>query len=168
MTDDDRAAWDRKVAITSALRTCEGLFRSPMLTSQASREENEAAITLILIYLHDLLRKADKDGTRIAFTEDVRTAPGVSDVSDLISKCRNVACHNGSDGERLKFENGPDRNFRLFLRIFGKAHGLSTEEHEIANPYEDDVLFAWGSYQLYLRRNAFRAFLLAQEHFKSV
>ncbi|MEW5805172.1 MAG: hypothetical protein AB1721_00350 [Patescibacteria group bacterium] len=108
----------------------------------------ESAFIEILIRLHDLLQLCDSSGKRITFTDDVDTQNGVNDVTDLVSKLRNAACHVRSGNRRI------DTNTFVFNRFIGRVpNGIRMGEVVMGCNYKDDIAFYYGPYRIYLNRH---------------
>ncbi|WP_241300562.1 hypothetical protein [Burkholderia stabilis] len=110
----------------------------------------QAAVVQMLICLNDLLQKASKDKVRVNFVDQVQE--GVGDVTDLVSKCRNAACH--IDSSLCDVEFGRYR----FGVLIGRGDGVIVGDRPvIESEFDDDVAIFFGTTRLYLRRHAFRA-----------
>jgi len=141
-------ASDPRFEIWANLTRCQRLLATGVL----SRRDDplfEAAVTTILIGLNDLLQKADRLNMRVDFKDNVDQIVGKErDVTDLISICRNAACHitsplNTLGGMSFVF-NTVRGKYPSALNINGAAIGCD---------FEDDMAIYWGSTRLYLKRH---------------
>ena len=106
-----------------------------------------SALTEILIRLDYILKALDKAGSRVTFTEDIRSG----DISDLINNMRNAACH--SDSCRNKIGSGT-----LIYNTFKGycPNSIKIGETILGSKYEDDIAFNFGSEIIYLERHIHR------------
>lgn len=144
----------RDGAIQGALRKCASIFDSGIFSPENfGHALFEPAVITLLINLNDLLQKAKDDDARVSFSDDVTVADKLSDVTDLVSKCRNAACHIGSP---LHFI---ETNKFTFNVIGGKSpNAMRIGDVYYGCDYEDDIAIYYGAFRLYLRRHALRAF----------
>ena len=127
--------WD-KADIGEDIRTIDRLLQHGIF-APANTEHPlfRAAFIQMLIALRDLMYKAEKHASRIAFTDDVKIIDEVHDVTDLIKYVRNALCHPDSDNHYLENGNikstfnvvffGSQRIFlrRHILRAYDEAKG---------------------------------------------
>jgi hypothetical protein len=144
-----------KTDVESAIQRIEELLRCGIFQPQNSRNVLfRAAFIELLIALRDLMYKAQKYSSRIAFDDDVKKTEKINDVSDLIKYVRNALCH--PDSEHHYIEAG---NIKATFNVaFGKANLLKIGDFEQSSQYEDDVCFFFGSQGIYLNRHIVRAF----------
>ncbi|WP_213761749.1 hypothetical protein [Caballeronia sp. dw_19] len=133
------------------LQKCFDLFKCGIFENVKQSPLLEPAVTQLLIWMNDLLQRADDRGSRITFADEM--VPDTGDITDLISKMRNAACHMKSKNTVLDF--GSIR----FGVLFGRVPNAIQYNNEIAlsSDYEDDVAVYFGKYRVYLRRQAYRA-----------
>ena len=153
-TPEQIAEWDRRDMFNGAHGQCLRIFQSGVFSRSGVRSPLfQSAVVQTLICLNDLLQKAKDEGHRISFTDHITLEPGVSDVTDLINKCRNAACHIGS--KHSNFEYG---RFR-FNVIVGRGTGVQIGDVFHAQcEFDDDIAVYYGTFRLYLARHALRAF----------
>jgi hypothetical protein len=113
----------------------------------------EAGVTSLFINLNDLLQKAKAAERRITFTEDV-LVPGEedADVTDLINKARNAACHLTSAVQSVGWGR-----MRMNVMAGYCPRAIVTPTDTYGCDYEDDVAIQYGPIRVYLRRHALRA-----------
>ena len=128
--------------VGSGIFTKENL-RHPLMNS---------AVTELLICLHDLLQACKRKGVRITFDEDVAEE---DDITDLVSKMRNSACHINSGNRDHETDAGSVTN--AFAVSMG-AGGMAILGIQIGGQYKDDVTISYGIYWLYLNRHISRAY----------
>ena len=146
--------WQERTAIESSIRECGELFSTGIFSSDGARTPLfKSAVIHLLIVLNDLLQKADDGGHRISFADDISPADDIKDVTTLVNKCRNAACHIPS---KEKVFEGNTFDFNVFV---GKApNAMVVNGVTFGCDYEDDIAVQFGSRRLYLRRHAIRAF----------
>lgn len=113
---------------------------------------NQSVLTEILIRLNHVLQKMDKNNNRIAWDDDVKPDGDVRDVTDLICKLRNAACHIESE------ENYINNNTIRTKFTFNTAAGKCPTAYQIGEDtfgceYSDDVAFYYGDKRIYLIRH---------------
>jgi hypothetical protein len=142
-------AWFRDSEIQSSIRNCQQLYQSGIF-GQAGKQGPlfQAAVVHLLICLNDLVAKAKIDGQRISDTNFVQVFDDVADVTDLISKCRNAACHISS----------PLHNLEVGKFTFNVVAGRSPNAFvmngvALGCDFEDDIAIYYGKYRFYLRRH---------------
>lgn len=107
---------------------------------------------MLLVNLSDLAAKAKAEGRRLTFSEDVDITEDINDVTDLISKLRNAACH-----VRSKSRNIGESAF-YFNRFFGYFPKIIEKQGVFYGcDFADDVAVYYGQYRFYLKRHASRA-----------
>ena len=111
----------------------------------------ESVFIEVMVKLKDLLHFLNQLGRRVDFTHDV--PEDIGDVTDLVAKVRNAACHETSGDRRVG-----EITF-VFNRIFGGIrHAVTLPTGDVlGSDYQDDVAFYYGSLRIYLKRHIFRA-----------
>lgn len=133
------------------LYKCGQLFESTIFDSRHVADPLfEPAVTQLLIWLHDLLQRADDLDARVSFRDDIADAHG--DVTDLISKMRNAACHIRSKNGALDFGV-----FRFAVICGEHRTALVIDGQATGSEYPDDIAVFYGPYRMYLKRHAARA-----------
>lgn len=145
------ANWMREADIQAALSTCERLLAGCFRPEVVAHPIFEAAVVHLLINLNDLLQKAKSDGSRITFADHVALSDRVSDVTDLVSKLRNAACHLGSP------ENDIGLGKFRFCTVAGKRNAIAIGAFVPGCEFEDDIAIYYGVHRLYVRRHIARA-----------
>lgn len=134
-----------------ALRKCREMLRclaDPLMPDAG----HEACVVLLLINLNDLAGRCRAEGRPLDFKEHVQVTDEVKDITDLISKMRNAACHI-----RSKSRNLGDAPF-VFNRIVGyMPNAFDLGEVFAGCDFPDDVAIYYGKYRLYLHRHFGRA-----------
>jgi hypothetical protein len=150
-----------KSDIEGAIRRIDELLACGIFQQNNSRNVLfRAAFIELLIALRDLMYKAEKFASRIAFDDDVKKTEMVNDVSDLIKFVRDALCH--PDSENHYIEAGNIKS--TFNVAFGKVNVMKMGDFEQTSKYEDDICFFFGSHGIYLRRHIVRAFEEAKAH----
>lgn len=144
-----------KSEIESAIQRIEELLGCGIFQSQNSRNVLfRAAFIELLIALRDLMYKAQKYSSRIAFDDDVKKTKKIKDVSDLIKHVRDALCHPDSENHYIEVGNIK----ATFNVAFGKVNLLKIGDFEQSSQYQDDICFFFGSQGIYLKRHIVRAF----------
>ncbi len=130
------------------LKRCIDLYSSGILHSPNFIFTQSVFIEL-LIRLNDILQTLSHRGKRIKFADDV-SGKGVKDITDLVNKLRNAACHERTSGE-TKFEG----NTFIFNRIVGRINAIKIGDKVIGSDY-DDIAFFYGDKKIYLERHVKR------------
>lgn len=143
--------------VSAAYFSIEKVLRSGVLDQQRS-PLFEAAITSLLINLNDLLQKAKDVGSRVAFQDDV-DVPGnpTADVTDLINKARNAACHLPSALQSVGWGR-----IRMNVYIGYCPRALVTPTETYGCDYADDVAVQYGPLRVYIGRHILRALIEVQ------
>ncbi|KKK51195.1 hypothetical protein LCGC14_3117390, partial [marine sediment metagenome] len=129
------------------LRRCVELYSSGIF--QGASIFTQSAFIEILIRLNDLLQFFKGKGQRIDFTDDVKKAEEITDITDLVNKLRNAACHDRTSGE-----SGVDSNRFVFNRIVGKVpKAIEIGNLVIGSEYDDDIAYFYGDKLIYLHRH---------------
>lgn len=130
-------------AVQIALRTAQTALRDPPWKIEPYWIA-EAAVTLALINLKDalcFLRAQDEEvRVEIALEEE--------SITKLMLDARNVACHVTSK-DNLVSPNA----FMRFGTIIGRRDAMQVGETVITNPFDDDVMFFWGTIRVLYRRH---------------
>lgn len=113
-----------------------------------------AAFIELLIALRDLMYKAEKYASRIAFDDDVKKTDKINDVSDFIKYVRDALCHPDSNNHYI--ESGNIK--ATFVVGFGKVNLIKIGSFEQSSRYEDDICFFFGLQGIYMKRHIIRAF----------
>lgn len=131
------------------LNRCIELFNSQVFTTQS--DFTQSAFIEILIRLDYILQKLSKEKNRIIWTDNIEINQNIKDITDLVSKLRNAACHSDSllnnvENTRIKF---------VFNKFIGKWPNAIQVGKNIflGNEYEDDIAFYYGNKRIYLVRH---------------
>lgn len=139
-------------AFRTELQRCVGLFNSGVLASNSIFAQS--VFIEVMIRLNDILKALDKENERINFSDDV-SGEGVTDVTMLVRKMRNAACH-----DRVSREAKIGRGGFVFNRIIGKGKMTFSNKYKkniiIKSDYNDDVAFLYGDKKIYLKRHILR------------
>lgn len=159
---DAQLAWFRGAEISRALDAAQAIYRTGIFDPRNARSPLlQCAVVHLLICLNDLLQKARIDGNRIVFTDDVVIEDGVADITDLVKKCRDAACHLNSPQHQV------DKCIFTFNVFFGgPGGGVNMDGVIFRCEYNDDVAVYYGHYRFYLKRHGMRALEEAQRVFK--
>lgn len=114
----------------------------------------EASVVFVLVNLNDLLQKADKREKRVVLNNDLPEIDGISDATDLVSACRNAACHIGS--KRSDLDAGNRFVFNCIHGVMPSAFVIN--ETALGNPYADDIAIFYGANRVLVRRHLLAAF----------
>jgi hypothetical protein len=150
-------SWFTKHELGTGFLRIEEIRTSGILTSDGVKSPLfKSAVTELLIYIHDMLQKADALGLRVTLAEHLPTWTGVQDVTELIARCRDAACHVSAG--QVFFES----NKFSFALVVGEVREAVKIEGELrGSDFEDDIALFYGAYRLYLRRNLLDAYTLA-------
>lgn len=111
----------------------------------------EACVIMLLVNLHDLLQRARLLGQPVTFDDQIDQDCDVANVTELVAKCRNAACHVWGRA------NGGAKAYR-FHRIAGDCpRACVIDGRTLGCDHHDDVAIYYGRIRLYLRRHAGRA-----------
>jgi hypothetical protein len=144
-----------------ALRKCRLLLQT-LGRYDLAEESCEACVLMLLVNLHDLLQLARGAGSALTFDEHIDPDAGVANVTELVAKLRNAACHVWGRA------NSGYNAFR-FHRVAGYCPRATLfQSKPIGCDYHDDMAIYYGTTRLYLKRHATRALdeldrLFAQE-----
>lgn len=151
MAKQEAGEFYRNGDISSSISKCIKLFDSGIISPEHMNSPLfEAAVIQLLINMSDLLAKARVDGKRVNFTDDV---VGELDVTELVRRCRNAACHI-STGEHMIEDLGKF----TFNVVAGKMpQAMEMNGVCYGSDYEDDIAVYYGDKRVYLRRHLLRA-----------
>ena len=155
MKEESDLAWWRSVDISTSIRIINNLIKTKIFERENhSSPLFRAAVTQLLICLSDLLAKANDDDKRVAFTDDVELRKDIGDVTDLISRCRNISCHMSSPLHKLE-----DHIHFSFNVVSGKnPNAFKVDGNVCGCEFDDDTAIYFGKFRIYLKRNIFLAF----------
>lgn len=142
-----------KDIIRNNLPRCEELFQSGIFDIKSENDHcklfRQSAFTELLIRLHDILKHLNKNGKRICCSEHVQIDNDVRDITDLISKLRNAACHMTSKNRTV---SGTNIEF-AFNIAKGNITILNSTGINIGCEFEDDTAYFYGNFRIYLIRH---------------
>ncbi|VVD75150.1 hypothetical protein PAQ31011_00828 [Pandoraea aquatica] len=147
--------------IHDSIREC-----AELISSKALNPENvgtplfRPAVTYVLILLNDILQAADDAGMRVSFTDDIKPTDAADDVTTLINKCRNAACHIRSKEKSF----GPV-TFSFCVVVGRYPQAMEVDGVSVGCDYDDDIGVHFGSRRVYIRRHMIRAIKEAAEKF---
>jgi len=148
--------------VMACVTRIEKILGTPIFLPQESRNPFvQSAFIELVILLRDLMHKSERFGHRVSFTDDVNTATGCVDISDVIRHVRDAACHLDSK----KRDATPNISI-AFMVTYGAANLIQTPSVTIGTKHADDVCFVYGSHHLYLRRHIIRAYREALDHLR--
>ncbi len=137
--------------VRHALRQCEALLKS-LGQYQVADDMFEAGMALLLVNLNDLVQRARSVGQPLVFTEHVDTSEDVANISELVTRCRNAACHvwgRSSDISSASLH---------FTRISGYYPRATVLDGKVLGcDFHDDIAVYYGRYRIYLNRHIGRA-----------
>lgn len=153
----------RDSEIETSIQRCIDIFNSEIFANENFRSPLiEPCVIMLLIKMNDVLQKLREDGKRIDFTEDVQFINGIKDVTDLINKARNAACHISSGANYV----APQK--RVFASVWGRCpQALNIDGALYGSDYEDDIAFFHGPLRVYLKRHLHRALLEVIDIYKA-
>ena len=133
--------------LTIQLSRCVELYTSGIF--QGNSIFIQSAFIEILIRLNDLLQFLKGKGQEIDFTDDVKVTEEITDITDLVRKLRNAACHDRTSGE-----SDVGSNRFVFNRIVGKSpRAIQIGNLVIGSEYDDDIAYFYGDKLIYLHRH---------------
>ena len=132
--------------VNNLYRECVDVFNSGTLKSPVFKYK-DAVFTKLLILMSDILMFLDGNKKRIN-TKKYLKGHGVKDVTDLICKTRNAACHIRTSGE-----NQIDTNKFICCIIFGKGKAVEFGNASIESEFNDDIAYCYGDKVVYLNRH---------------
>jgi hypothetical protein len=138
-------------SIPEALGKCRVLMQT-LAQYELADDVYEACVATLLINLHDLLQKARGAGHPLTFSEHIDADDEVTNVTELVAKCRNAACH--------VWHRSNNTSSKLFS--FGRVAGYCPRATVIDGirrgcDFHDDAAIYYGKYRLYLKRHVSRA-----------
>lgn len=146
----EAAAFLRDVEIISSVRSIDQLFRSGILQAD-NRDVMMAGVTQVLILLNDLMQKADDEGLRITFNDDIDPAWG-DDITAFVRTMRNAVCHIPSG---LRDFQGSRLSFNVIRGLMPQAFVFN--DVAIGCDYADDIAVNYGGMRIYVHRHLVRA-----------
>lgn len=125
----------------------------------------ESAFIEVIVRLSELLQKANSQGHRVTFTDDVCIYPNINDITDAVRECRDAVCHVRANGHFITPEGRPKPRGRstdgcsklTFNVASGRVILIQTPRYTIQSEYDDDVCFFYGAHRIYLKRHIIRA-----------
>lgn len=155
-------SWFHDSEIELSLQSCGELFRTEFWKNGVSDVIRRATITLLLIQLSDLLQKANSEGHRVAFTDDIDARSNEPDVTSLITNARNAACHVTSGFHKM------DSSKLKYLMVRGNYPAAFQSEGETYGcDFADDVAFFFGIKRVYVQRHLMRALFEVETYFRA-
>lgn len=141
-----------------ALHKCRALMKT-LGQYDLPDETYEACVLMLLVNLHDLLQRAKAAGQPVTFTDHIEPDAEVDNVSELVAKSRNAACHVWGRS------NASSNAFR-FNRVAGYCrHATVFDGKTLGCEFHDDVAIYYGKCRLYLNRHAVRALVALADVF---
>ncbi|PIZ01691.1 hypothetical protein COY60_02245 [Candidatus Gracilibacteria bacterium CG_4_10_14_0_8_um_filter_38_28] len=137
------------------------IIDSQILSNAASINRSplsECALIEFLIRLNDLLQKCKLLCITVDFCDDI---PNGLNITDLVSKLRNSACHIPSNSRLLNNE------IPFCFSIIGPG-ATAKYGSGIVNRYLDDIVFCYGNDIVYLKRHLIRAYLESMKKLKAL
>lgn len=150
-------SWFTKQELSTSFLRIEEVRTSGILSSEGVKSPLfKSAIIELLIYINDMLQKADAMGLRVTLNEHLPDWTSVPDVTELVAKCRDAACHVSAGQEFF------ERNKFSFAMVVGRVtEAVPIDGTLRGGDYEDDIALFFGGYRLYLRRNLLDAYTQA-------
>ncbi|ROH89119.1 hypothetical protein ED208_11965 [Stagnimonas aquatica] len=157
-------SWFTKQELSISFLRIEEVRTSGILTSDGVKSPLfKSAITELLIYINDMLQKADAMGLRITLADHLPAWTSVPDVTELVARCRDAACHVSAGQEFF------ERNKFSFALVVGLVpEAVKIDGTLRGSDFEDDIALFFGGYRLYLRRNLLDAYTLAVRALQSL
>jgi len=154
--------WWRIHELKLALGTVEHRLKSGFFAeSDAASHEGEAFFTQMLICLNDAVMFLSQNNDRITLDGDVQPFnEKEQDVTDLINRFRNIACHLPSDQRSI----GDD--MRVGFNVLRGKASMRINGQMLVADYDDDVAFFYGVHRIYLNRHVRAAWTEAVERLK--
>ncbi len=136
--------------IMSNIIIIDQLINTGVFTDINLRVFQEPVFVSIIIKLNDLLQKFNKLDNRISFNDDIISG----DITDLVNRVRNAACHIDSLENLLDKES---QSKFVFSMIIGRGNAISINGKNMAfSDYEDEIAFFYGENRLYFKRHLIR------------
>jgi hypothetical protein len=150
-------SWFTKQELSTSFLRIEEVRTSGILSSDGIKSPLfKSAITELLIYINDMLQKADAMGLRVTSNAHLPDWTSVQDVTELVVRCRDAACHVSAGQEFF------ERNKFSFALVVGLVpEAVKIDGQPRGSDFEDDIALFFGGYRLYLRRNLLDAYTLA-------
>ncbi|MEH6435593.1 hypothetical protein [Massilia sp. DD77] len=134
-----------------AIRTCRSLVQS-LGQYDLSEIVYEACVAMLLVNLHDLLQTARAIGKPLVFAEYLDPKEDATNITELVAKCRNAACHVWTKSSATK------STVYRFYRVAGYCPRATVlDDKALGCDYHDDVALYYGRHRLYLKRHVLRA-----------
>lgn len=134
-----------KFEIRNQLNRCIEIYGSGALYGDSILAQS--ALVELLIRFNDILQFLSSKKLRINFKDDVK-GEGVSDVTVLVNKPRNAACH-----ERTSGENNFSNSRFVYCKFLGGAKIQMPDGNLYGSDYPDDIAFFYGDKRIYLNRH---------------
>lgn len=159
MTQDNVLAFERRAPPSppadfnalASIRTCRSLMQS-LGQYDLSEIVYEACVAMLLVNLHDLLQTARVIGRPLVFAEYMDPKEDAGNITELVAKCRNAACHVWTKSTSTK------STVYRFYRVAGYCPRATVlDDKPLGCDYHDDVAVYYGRYRLYLKRHVLRA-----------
>lgn len=149
----NHALWMRGSDVQSSMARCADLVNGGIFSqTNASNPLFEAAATLFLIHLADLLMKANQDGKRISWDDDVEKTEKIKDVTDLIRAARNAACHVSSDQHKVE----PAVKFTFTVCFGYSPRAAIINGVELGCYHANEIAIFYGTTRVYVKRQLIR------------
>jgi hypothetical protein len=114
-------------------------------------ETCEACALMLLVNLNDLLQAARSAGQTLDFAEHIEPDAGVSNITELVAKCRNAACH-------VWGRSNPGFDAFRFYRVSGYCpRATASDGKTFGCEFHDDMAIYYGKTRIYLQRHIARA-----------
>ena len=157
-------SWFTKNELRTSFLRIEEIRKSGILSDAGlTNPLFKSAVIELLIYINDLMQKADAHGQRITVTDHLPDNVALRDVTELIAKCRDAACHVSAGLEFF------ERNKFSFALAVGKVpDAVVIDGKAMGCDFDDDVAIFFGAYRLYLRRNLLDGYTLAVRALQSM
>ena len=139
----------QKRELLSELQRCMELFNSQIFINH--QVFTQSAFIEILIRLNYILQGLNKKNNRIIWADDVKADQSTKDITDLIHRSRNAACHSDSPENYI----GNSSMKFVFNTFAGKCPNAIQigQNISIGNEYQDDIAFYYGDKRIYLIRH---------------
>lgn len=133
-----------KFELQDQLNRCKQIYGSGILHTDSIF--TQSAFIEIMILLSDILQYLKKNNLCINFKDDI-SGDNVINITDLVTKIRNAACHI-----RTSDESNFSNNRFAFCKFVGPAK-IKIGEIIYGSDYNDDIAFFYGDKKLYLNRH---------------
>ena len=136
--------------LMSEIDRCKELFNSNVFVNDSIF--TQSAFIEILIRLNYVLQELYKNNNRLIWNDDIKNDQNIKDITDLVCKLRNAACHSDS-GENYINNDTTGTKF-VFNTIKGKCPAaFQIGQIFLGNDYENDIAFYYGDKRIYLVRH---------------